>query len=257
MGAEQQKATSVLTDVKIFDRVIVGITWADKILAGLPQKGDSLDYFIKLKTMSEAAAEDFRARIKAGTLKEDEKAELEEAACRVFERDHEGFLCIWHGNIKALLRECATTLAYTQLKHSSAKGKCHPGGRQTFQHGLHIDPLRPRFLRDGKPLKAADGQLDRVQHVSDKAGTRSVLGRYEFLDKVSLEFEISWMANGCFKLKHLQGLLKLAEKDGLGASRSQGFGTFIVNKFKPYIISKEKKTEEEEDDGEEAVAMPQ
>ena len=248
---------SVLDDVEIYEKRQVTIAFEDKILAGCPKKGDMLAFYMEAKHMSDAEKEDFKKRIEDGDLTDEEKEEQKETNWTIFEKDAEGFLVIWHNNVKALLRECATTLGLTQIRYSgnTAKAKpkkakkgeeaevvplepekaevkeAHAGGRQTFQHGLQIDPLRIRILKDGQPIQRPDGFVDRVKHIQDAGGKRSAIGRHDYVERPTLTFTLMWPLNGAFKEEHIKKMLKLAEKDGVGASRSQGFGTFVVTEF--------------------------
>jgi hypothetical protein len=227
---------SVLDDVKLFEEYQVSICFLDKVLGGCPAMGDMLEFYMEAKHMSDKEKEEFRERVRDGKLLDNELVSAKESNCCVFERDNEQCLTIWHANVKALLRECAVTLGITQLppgkRKSNDDNAGHAGGRQTLQHGLHIDPLRIRLLKDGKPIKKADGNVDRIKHISDASGRRSAIGRHEYVEKAQATFTIKWPINGAFKEEHIKRMLKLAEGDGLGASRSQGFGKFVVTEFK-------------------------
>lgn len=253
---------SVLEHIVLEETNAVGITleFRDKILSGIPQSGDMLDYFIKMKQMSDSEKEDFILRIQKGAMSDDEKAEMKETSWTTFEKDREGFCCLWHNNIKAMLREiCSVTGIYMKKRASSAKGEERCGGKQTFQHGFNLkavdggDDLRIRLLTNGEyaraekrgepaiwkpfadgkyiPVKTPHGYVDRIKHISDASGKRSAIGRHDFFEKARLKFEIWWLNNGTYSVDDLKKLLALAQDDGLGASRSQGMGRFDVIEF--------------------------
>jgi len=252
---------SVLSDIVLdeVNRVRIVLEFRDKLLSGIPQSGDMLDYFIKMKQMSDQEKEDFILRIQKGAMTDDEKAEMKETSWTTFEKDKDGFCCLWHNNIKAMLREiCSVTGTFMSKRASSKKGEERSGSKQTFQHGFNVkgtegDGLRIRILTngvyaraekrgeepkwmpfpDGKyvPVKQAHGYVDRIKHISDASGKRSAIGRHDFFEKARLQFEVWWLANGNYDVDDLKKLFALAQDDGLGASRSQGLGQFDVIEF--------------------------
>lgn len=269
---------SVLESIVLDENNRVGVTleFRDKLLSGIPQSGDMLDYFIKMKQMSDSEKEDFILRIQKGAMSDDEKAEMKETSWTTFEKDREGFCCLWHNNIKAMLREiCSVTGTFMSKRASSKKGEERSGSKQTFQHGFNVkgtegDGLRIRILTNGEyakaekrgetplwkpfsdgkyvPVKQAHGHVDRIKHISDASGKRSAIGRHDFFEKARLKFEIWWLANGNYGVEDLKKLLALAQDDGLGASRSQGLGQFDVIEFtvlKEHLKKKKLVTETE------------
>jgi hypothetical protein len=254
---------SVLESIVLEENNRVGITleFRDKVLSGIPQSGDMLDYFIKMKQMSDEEKEDFILRIQKGAMTDDEKSEMKETSWTTFEKDREGFCCLWHNNIKAMIREiCSVTGTFMKKKANSTKGEERPGGRQTYQHGFnlhalpeHGDDLRIRILTNGEyaraekrgepalwkpfahgnyvPVKTPHGYVDRIKHISDASGRRSAIGRHDFFEKARLKFEIWWVNNGTYSVDDLKKLLALGQDNGLGASRSQGMGRFDVTEF--------------------------
>lgn len=214
----------------------VKIQFRDLILAGIPRSGNMLEYFISLKHMSDADKADFEKRIQAGELTDDEKEQLKETSWCCFEKTSDGELCIWHGNVKAMLREIFTTIGLTQRRpkigkkadESGGKEDGTAGGRQTLQHAVHVDPLRPLFKCDGKTLREAHGFLDRVKHIKDQSGQRSALGRHDYIKGAVVEFILKWPRKGVYSEEDLRTALALCQEDGLGACRSQGHGKFDV-----------------------------
>ena len=208
------------------------LRFRDRIYGGLPKHGDMLDYYTTAKHMSDAEKADFKKRVAAGELTDEEKAEIKETGWCQFEVDNQRRLCIWHGNIKALLREVFSTIGLTQKpwEKSSVKDKKdgYAGGRQTLQHAVHVDPLRPIFLKNGKSITKPDGYVDKVKHISDASGTRSALGRHDYIEQPELDIVIKWPKKSCFKIEDMRKAWALAQDDGLGACRSQGQGKFDV-----------------------------
>jgi hypothetical protein len=223
---------------KLVYTATVRIKFRDAVLAGVPKNEDVLTYFMEARHMSEAEKDDFKKRVMGGTLTEDEKDEIKETGWCVFEPDCDGNLCLWHGNIKAMLREIFVTTGLTQKKPNTKKaveGGDGPapcaGGRQTFQHAVHVDPLRILFTKDKNTIKSPDGRKDRVKHISDASGKRSALGRHDFISQPEMEFFLKWPRKSIFTIDDIKNSLALAQEDGLGACRSQGFGKFDVTFF--------------------------
>jgi CRISPR/Cas system CSM-associated protein Csm4 (group 5 of RAMP superfamily) len=248
-------AKSVLEDVcdTIYTKVDIEVELRDKLLAGIPQSGDMLDYFLKTKFQSQDEKEDFKLRVQKGALTDEEKEEMKETSCCVFEKDHDGDLCIWHGNVKAMIREiCSVTGMFMGKRASSKKDNIKGGGRQNYQHFMFVDPLRPKFLsnfyyndagekkvlNEWEPMQNPHGYVDRIKIIKDASGQRTALGRHAFVDNVRLKFRVKWGDLNVYSLDDIKKIFAVAQDDGLGASRSQGFGKFDVIKFE---VTKPKK----------------
>ena len=234
---------------RLYNKVDVHIRFRDKVLGGLPKGGNPLDFWMELKNMSDDEKVEFKTRLKAGTVSAEELEEIKDASCCVFERDTEKCLVMWHGNLKAALREAFVTLGKTQMrgagevvvveepvkkddeKIKTKVPKCG-GGRQTLQHGVHVEPLRIRLLRKGKPITEPDGVENRVKHVTGPTGPRSALGQYEMLLCPEMKFTVLWPAKGCFKREDIEEVLVFIAQNGAGASRSQGYGKFEILSIK-------------------------
>ena len=209
----------------------ITIKFRDKILAGIPRNGDTLDFFMNARHMSDKDKQDFELRIKQGEITEEEKAEIKETAWCVFEKDHEEQLTVWCGDFKAMIREIFVCMGLTQRRTSKNKGEESAGGRQHLQHTVSIDPLRVPFERDGKALTKPDGYVDRIKHIADAAGKRSALGRHDYVDKAEMTFTIRWPKVGADKIiteDDMKKVFAMAQEDGLGACRSQSMGRFDV-----------------------------
>jgi len=224
-----------------YTEATVGIQWLDMVISGVPAGGKPLDYFINSKFESDEEKADFRARIKAGEATDDEQEAAAVSSMCVFERDYDGDVCIWHNNIKAALRECCTALGLTQLRHSTmtkeqakdilAKPKCMLGGKNEFQHCMHIKELRVKLLIDGKPVKEPTGTRDFVKHIDGPSGPRSAIGRHEYMMRPTAEFHLSWPRRGAFETDEVLAALRLLEPNGVSACRSQGQGKLEVTLF--------------------------
>lgn len=235
-GQTYTPPVSVLADVELgmYQSVDVTIEFLDKILAGIPTSEKALEYFLDAKFKSDAEKQDFRERLKAGTLSKEEIKERADCSTCRFEPDKDGHLSIWNGNLKAMLREGFTTLDIPgQIKVAGTGFK--GAAKQQWQHGLVIDPLYVPFLVDGKPVKTPAGAVDKVKHLVDQmtGAPRSAIGRHDYMDRgTQMKFSIRWLRKSCITVDHAKELLCMAQSDGLGASRSQSNGRFAVIAFK-------------------------
>jgi len=230
----------------LFNVLTALIVFRDKVLAGIPKAGNPLDYYLASKHMSDEEKSDFTERVTAGSLTDDEKEVIKNLSWCCFEKngdaDSDGrtvdgveALCLWHGNMKAALREMFTTLGLTQKMWKKAKvgTEGHAGGKQVFQHAVHVDPLRLPFFRPNEKgqdvfITQPDGYIDRVKHIEDAAGKRSVIGRHDYILKPRLQVTLRWPQKGPFDRDDIIRALAACQDDGLGACRSQGFGKFNI-----------------------------
>lgn len=237
---------SVLTEIanKVYIRVKLRIKFRDRVLAGVPKNDQVLDYFMNARHMSDKDKDDLKARIDAGTLSAEEKDEVKNTSWCQFEKNKAGELVLWHGNVKAMLREIFVTLGLTQKRPNLKKKKGETeeaaalekgpsaGGKQTLQHAVHVEGLAGAlhlpFLVGGSPVKEPSGSLDKVKHITDAAGKRSALGRHDYLDQPELDVILKWPRESVFTEVEFKQALAVCQDDGLGACRSQGFGKFDV-----------------------------
>ena len=157
----------------------------------------------------------------------------------------DGSLVLEERQVKAMLKECGTTLDYFRLIQ---------GFRQLVQHGVFVEPAFIALMRDGQPVREPDGFQDRVVHVMTAQGPRSAIKRVDYLRApLHLEFDVlvtepnkavHWtQARSQSKKKETGQALpanwdeawsqmwRLAQELGLGANRSQGIGKFNVTRF--------------------------
>jgi len=81
-------------------------------------------------------------------------------------------------------------------------------------------------------VKDPDGCIESAIHVMTPRGPRSALKRCDYVQQATASFEI-WVAGATVTTKDLKELLMLGQEVGLGASRSQGYGKFTLEEFKP------------------------
>ena len=129
-----------------------------------------------------------------------------------------------------MLREAATTL-------EAFKGTGSVARRQTFQHGLFIEPARIRFFRNGGIITEPEDVQERAIHVMTALGPRSTLKKEDIVNPgAHMRWNILVVVPGGresahITMKMLEDWLTLGQKIGLGGSRSQGYGQFMIREF--------------------------
>lgn len=155
---------------------------------------------------------------------------------------------------------------YTHIKTLAEKvaGEQHTTGFKQNGHGLYLESRAVKAMlkentnicfgneRWGPTRKSAKGFLAErvfvypdeillgrtepdgterfIGHITDQSGRRSTLGYHEYAEKPVLEFEVE-VLDDAIKTKDWPRIWISAERNGLGALRSQGFGMFSVTKW--------------------------
>ena len=196
-------------------RFRVKLQFRDKVLAGLPSDPKAL--------RAAMAAREAPPEVVAEVA--DSLEDAPETDGCVFRRDEDG---IWvrSSQVKAAIKECCSRLGLTL----SVRGL-----RQHLQHGVFVRPERLRFVGKTQP----DGEEVRAGNPMTARGPRSVLRWYEYVERGVLEFEL-WVAptagsvgkrgvaDALANIETWRDIWALAAENGLGAARSQGYGTFDV-----------------------------
>ena len=223
----------VLDDAEMYDRFIVEIRLEDKLLGGTPRTAEMVKGWLQARGMADKVDE---------TLTEVELVETRERVWSGFKVDEVRGHYIETRQVKAMIKECAKLLGITLSRR---------GSKQILQHALLVfphelyDPER-RFDFDRIYIrKPSDEEIDNIErcgHVNGPAGPRSILKCNDFVEGVTLSFQVHVLkkqgdgAQTKFREKELKLSLTLAQNNGLGASRSQGYGRFTVTKFDKIAI---------------------
>jgi len=204
-----------MTDEEIYEKYGVELKFRDKLLGGVPKNPDVIKGWLNAKVAkgelisSESEIDD----LAAATAEEMKATTQENKSWTGFKSDDNG-LYIEGRQIKAMLKECATTLKF-MVKHRGLK--------QVLQHGTAI---KPQKIYLGK--KEPDGYEEGICHT----WRGSALKRHDFVQGGTIEFEI-WVVNtGILTGKRIKTLFELGQENGLGASRSQDYGKFHVMKLR-------------------------
>lgn len=218
-------------------KMVVKIKFRNILVSGIPAHEEPLEYYIATKFRSDEEKVQFRDRIKKGLLTETEKEETKDISLNIFERDADGRLVLHCKMIKACLRVGFAALgyigsiSYSRERNSSATQdavKFSLGGKQLLQHGITADPFLMPLLVKGKPYSGSVDKMTSVKHIEHMGQTRSAIGVAEFLVQPELEFVIGYPRVSEMEDRHLLNVLAFCQDEGLGASRSQGYGKFDV-----------------------------
>jgi hypothetical protein len=232
-------------DVSIYTKFRVDVELSNKFLGGWPKDPAvelaMLEARFKRGLVREDIVEAARQNV-AEQASEDHEEETEKANTKAqtgFRSDDEG-IYIESRQIKAGFKECAQVLGLTQT---------HRGVRQVMQHSFFAcgteDYDKIRFYRDGKTLRVADDVMDKdmdmvvdadgseqlIAHVIGPQGPRSTIKFHDYiLPGATFSFIIMFAdpKEGRMNEKFLAYCLELAQENGFGCSRSQGFGRIKV-----------------------------
>jgi len=213
-----------------FDKYSTRIEFTKPVVGAIPKNEKVIEAWVKSRHEKKGSDPKYLKQLIEKIRQEVQADEDVEKCWTTFKRDEEG-IYIEDRNIKAMLREAATTL-------ESFKGKGSTARKQTFQHGLFVKPPRIHFYRDGEIIREPEDTQERAIHVMTAMGPRSALKREDVvLPGAQLEFEI-WVVvpNGSAAAhiteEMLRDWLTLGQEIGLGGSRSQQFGKFRVLEFR-------------------------
>jgi hypothetical protein len=220
----------------IYDIYRVTIRFRERLCGGMPKNPELIEAWVRSTT---------------GHDDEQTKALTEEAiqvlVDEAAERSWNGFpgdamgLFIWARQVKALFKECATMLRLTVDKR---------GSKQIFQHGFEIksvDGSDRLHLGREKPDAYAEGPI----HVQTAQGPRTALKRVDYVEGVTLTFDVWVLATHAAETRHIGeadvvDMLRFGQENGIGADRSQGMGKFDVADFQ--VVQKAARSAKDEPD---------
>lgn len=206
------------------------------IMGGIPQRIDIIEGWLK-KGLGIDAEEELRERAKRTAIElfpglvtatmtyaqvEEIVNELAESHVNTFKRGPTGVLYIEGRQVKAALKE-AINVRYPKERVGHGKGAKKFAEERVFVEEEVIP------LGVSKP----DGRHLFVGHVTDQRGERSTLTHYDYVVRPTLHFVVQVQSTAVEVMKDMWPYIwGTAEHIGLGALRSQGFGTFVVTEWK-------------------------
>lgn len=131
-----------------------------------------------------------------------------------FKSDEHG-LYIEARQAKALIKEAANILWPKRQWGVSKKGT-----KSFWAERIHVEPYRVH-------VNGIAGVDQFIGHIKGPQGPQSTVSYYEFVDQPMIEMEIE-VLDDCIEQDDWAKLWAFAERNGLGAKRSQGFGQFVI-----------------------------
>lgn len=218
--------------VQIYHKFLIKAKTENRLLGGWPKNPSTELAMLEARAnkglVKPETVEEARSRIQQASSdnpeEETEKARMK--AWTGFKSDEVG-IYMESRQVKAGFKETATTLGLTAT---------HRGVRQVLQHSFfargtkHPDRI---YLRRSPSddadsiLQEPDGYEELVAHVIGPQGPRSTIKLHDFVEPDTyFDFEI-WFADpkeGRMNEKFLAHCMALAQENGFGCSRSQGYG---------------------------------
>ena len=262
---------------------LVELEFNDGVLGGNPKHPDVFRMHIESRLRREAKAAQKRGdtppseeriqEIIARSMAEMFGENVEETIANEQEKNHTTFKYNEFGpyietrQIKAMLREMMSTLGITMSKR---------GSKQTYQHLLAVQACdeegqpfegelmnQLNFERYDDIVEEVDDHVVMCAHVIGPQGPRSCIKHHDRICNAKVRFLIrapadmpKSRATAVIRDKEIIKMLAHAQNDGLGASRSQGYGKFtivrlerltnirwVVGEDKPDTTAKKEKTE--------------
>lgn len=220
-------------DTSLYTRYRVGIRFVDRVMGGTPQRPDLIAGWLRKNigvTDDEEVRLAVRETLKGLGVETPEFASFEElvtaseavAAERhgnTFKRDSQG-LFLEGRHAKAMLKE-STNICFA----GDRWGKTKKGPKSAMAEWVFVDELRLHLGR-----QEPDGTFTMHGVVSGPSGSRSTLTQYDYCFQPRLTFTVLSLEDRV-TADQWRTLLTHAQHLGLGALRSQGFGTFKVTAF--------------------------
>lgn len=209
------------------------LSFRDKIMAGVPTDPKIMEAWIRsqagvekqeeIRQMTLRTLTEMGADVDAGmTFEELEKASEEIAANKstnAFKRD-EGGLYVEDRQVKAMIKESVNILFADQRW-----GKTRKGPKNFTAERVFVEPPRIHLSTD-----EPDGVELVIGHITDKAGKRSTLAFHEYVENAVLEMRVEVLRDEV-EDRNWSDIWLHAERNGLGALRSQSFGRFYVTRW--------------------------
>ncbi len=210
---------------RLYNRWRVQCAFREWLVGGMPRNADLIEAWVKAGT---GHNDDKTKKL----IQENAELVVNEVAEKMwtgFPEDKDGIFLPTR-QIKAMLKQSGSLLRLTEKKR---------GSKQILAEGLEVVAIstngKPAH-RDRIRLPEVTGMHEQAIHVKTPAGPRSALKRFDYVSKPVLNFEIWVLKTDSKEKRHigeteLVDILTHGQENGLGASRSQGYGKFDVVEF--------------------------
>ena len=217
------------TDAQLWTTYRAALAFRDKLVGGVPKDPRLIEGWLRTRAGLEDPRELRLAMLRtlADVGANGQSAspdEVDDLAAVVAQKRTTGFKCDpEHGlyvdgrRIKGILKE-STNIVFAGERW----GPTRKAARSFFAERVFVDP-------DRIPLGAAEpsGVETVIGHISGPAGPRSTLGNYEYVLQPVIAFRVLVLRD-CIEADHWRDIWCLAQENGFGTLRSQGYGRFDV-----------------------------
>jgi hypothetical protein len=225
---------------QVYTRYAVTLVMRDRLMGGIPKDPTIVEAWLRQKAGITNRTEDLR-QFMLRTLSElghpvtpemswEEIEELSERVSAVrhtqgFKSDERG-LYIESRAIKAMIKECVSILYPYQAPNQVGRwGPTRKAALNFVAERVFVEPDRVYLGRE-RP----DGVELFIGHTTGPQGPRSNLTYHEYVERAELQFELL-VAGDLVPHEAWPRIWALAQENGLGALRSQGYGRFDVTRF--------------------------
>ena len=218
------------TDATLWTTYRATLAFRDKLVGGVPKDPKLIEGWLRsragiedskdlrmavLRTLSEVDSSGASAAVDAAD---------DVAAALVAQKRTTGFKCapdlglyVEGRQIKAMLKE-STNIVFAGERW----GPTRKAARSFFAERVFVDPDRI-CLGVAEP----SGVETIIGHISGPTGPRSTLGNYEYVLQPVIDFRVLILRD-CIDAEQCRDIWCLAQENGFGTLRSQGFGRFDV-----------------------------
>jgi hypothetical protein len=214
----------------VFTTYRARITFRGKLMGGIPKDPKIIEGWLRakagigaeeeirqamLRTLVELGA-DVRPDMSYAELQSASEALSAQKSTNGFKQD-EGGLYLESRAIKAMLKE-STNILFA----GDRWGRTKKGPRSFLAERVFVNPDRIAF-----GLHEPSGIELFIGHVSGPAGPSSNLTYYEYVEGVTIDFDVM-VAEDAIEHDHWPRIWVHAQENGIGALRSQGYGRFDI-----------------------------
>lgn len=223
--------------VNLYTTYSACLQFQDKIMGGTPRDPKLVMGWLKarmgvddlerqrvltIQTLVESGALEGKTQAERDILTLDQLEEIaekmgESRQVNGFKRDPEQGLYIESRTVKAMLKECTNILFAGEKWGVTRKGPKSMVAERLFVEPDHI------YLGVDSPT----GVEMFVGHVTGPQGPKSTLTRYEYVYQPRITFDVK-VVKDFITDEQWAELWELAQKNGLGSLRSQGYGCFDI-----------------------------
>lgn len=249
--------TSVFSSAtdEFFQQYEAELTFEEKLMGGTPKKPDVIEAWIRskagiideqeirrmvIRTLQEQGVElpDIKENVEITDLTYEQVKKAAETIAGQqqttgFKRNGKG-IYIESRQIKAAIKE-AVNIGFAGLDKPSKDAPTPKlpglwGPTKKSPKGFTAERVFPDPTEIILGREEPDGIEQVIGHIKDKSGTRSTLGYHEYAMKPVISFVLR-VLDDSIKPEWWARIWSIAELNGIGALRSQGYGRFKVTKW--------------------------